>query len=183
MEQFKFHGNVVFLYEIYGRDIDYDTFIPAIDTSQFEPWYSSFPVVENGIHHCFTTYIRMRNSAVEESVKTNGSLSDSSSDSTKFDSRMYSFLLKKIFENHEEYLYLRLVEDIISNDALEADRTGPVVFLLVNKFLSHLLTYSANPWLYLDSAQVLESHIDEAFQNVLSLNGSEVASRPRNEIR
>ncbi|KAI3828032.1 hypothetical protein L1987_02122 [Smallanthus sonchifolius] len=104
-------------------DIDCDTFIPAIDTSQFQPWYSSFPVVENGIRHCFTTYVRVRNSAVEELAKANG-LSDSSPDSTKFDSKMYSFLPKKIFENHQEYLYLRLVEDIISNGALKGDRTG-----------------------------------------------------------
>ncbi|KAD6454252.1 hypothetical protein E3N88_08958 [Mikania micrantha] len=105
-------------------DITCDTFIPAIDTSQFQPWYSSFPLVENGIRHCFTTYVRVRNSAGEESVKTNGLLSDSSSDATKFDSRIYSFLPKKIFEKHEEYLYLRLVEDIISNGALKGDRTG-----------------------------------------------------------
>ncbi|KAK9074047.1 hypothetical protein SSX86_006643 [Deinandra increscens subsp. villosa] len=106
------------------KDIDCDTFIPAIDASQFQPWYSSFPLVENGIRHCFTTYVRVRNSAVEESVKTNGLLSDHGPDSTKFDSRMYSFLPKKIFEKHEEYLYLRLVEDIISNGALKGDRTG-----------------------------------------------------------
>ncbi|KAL8209630.1 hypothetical protein R6Q57_006362 [Mikania cordata] len=105
-------------------DITCDTFIPAIDTSQFQPWYSSFPLVENGIRHCFTTYVRVRNSAVEESVKTNGLLSDSSSDATKLDLRIFSFLPKKIFEKHEEYLYLRLVEDIISNGALKGDRTG-----------------------------------------------------------
>ncbi|KAI7734661.1 hypothetical protein M8C21_019403 [Ambrosia artemisiifolia] len=105
-------------------NIDCDTFIPPIDASQFQPWYSSFPLVENGIRHCFTTYVRVRNPAVEDSVGTNGLLSNSSPDSTKFDSRMYSFLPKKIFENHQEYLYLRLVEDIISNGTLKGDRTG-----------------------------------------------------------
>lgn len=66
----------------------------------------------------------MRNSAVEESVQTNGLLSDSSPDSMQFDSKMFSFLPKKIFDSHEEYLYLRLVDDIISNGALKGDRTG-----------------------------------------------------------
>lgn len=96
-------------------DIDCDTFIPPVDASQFQPWYSSFPLVENGIRHCFTTYVRVKSSVVEESVGTNGFLSDS---------KMYSFLPKKIFENHQEYLYLKLVEDIISNGALKGDRTG-----------------------------------------------------------
>ncbi|XP_076912992.1 bifunctional dihydrofolate reductase-thymidylate synthase 1-like [Bidens hawaiensis] len=96
-------------------DIDCDTFIPSVDASQFQPWYSSFPLVENGIRHCFTTYVRVKSSVVEESVGTNGFLSDS---------KMYSFLPKKIFENHQEYLYLKLVEDIISNGALKGDHTG-----------------------------------------------------------
>ncbi|KAI7728434.1 hypothetical protein M8C21_027647 [Ambrosia artemisiifolia] len=105
-------------------DIDCDTFIPAIDVSQFQPWYSSFPVMENGIRHCFTTYVRVRSSAVETINKNNGLLSDSKSDAVKFDARMFSFLPKMIFEKHEEYLYLRLVKDIISNGALKGDRTG-----------------------------------------------------------
>ncbi|PWA80197.1 bifunctional dihydrofolate reductase-thymidylate synthase [Artemisia annua] len=106
-------------------DIDCDTFIPAIDVSQFQPWYSSFPVLERGVRHCFTTYVRVKNSAVEVTDKVNRSFSDERNlDSTKFDARMFSFLPKKIFENHEEYLYLNLVEDIISNGALKGDRTG-----------------------------------------------------------
>lgn len=80
--------------------------------------------MEKGVRHCFTTYVRVRNSAVDAPVKTNGLLSDGSSDSTKFDVRMFSFLPKKIFEKHEEYLYLKLVEDIIYNGALKGDRTG-----------------------------------------------------------
>lgn len=105
-------------------DINCDTFIPAIDVSQFQPWYSSFPVLERGIRHCFTTYVRVKNSAVEAPTEVNGTLSDVKLEPTKFDARMFSFLPKKIFENHEEYLYLKLVEDIISNGALKGDRTG-----------------------------------------------------------
>ncbi|KVI01998.1 Bifunctional dihydrofolate reductase/thymidylate synthase [Cynara cardunculus var. scolymus] len=115
--------DAIHITEIEG-DIDCDTFIPAIDASEFQPWYSSFPLVENGLRHCFTTYVRVRNSAVETPIKTNGLLSDSSSDSVKFDVRMFSFLPKMIFEKHQEYLYLRMVEDIISNGALKDDRTG-----------------------------------------------------------
>ncbi|GKE07355.1 putative tRNA/rRNA methyltransferase family protein, partial [Tanacetum coccineum] len=37
-------------------DIDCDTFIPAIDVSQFQPWYSSFPVLERGIRHSSTKF-------------------------------------------------------------------------------------------------------------------------------
>ncbi|GJW89785.1 bifunctional dihydrofolate reductase-thymidylate synthase 1-like protein, partial [Tanacetum coccineum] len=60
----------------------------------------------------------------EAPTEVNGTLSDVKLEPTKFDARMFSFLPKKIFENHEEYLYLKLVEDIISNGALKGDRTG-----------------------------------------------------------
>ncbi|KAJ9537772.1 hypothetical protein OSB04_030505 [Centaurea solstitialis] len=103
-------------------NVDCDTFIPAIDASEFQPWYSSFPVVENGIRHCFTTYVRVRNSAAESPTKANGS-SNGSQGSLQSDTKTFSFLPRKIFEKHEEYLYLKLVEDIISNGALKDDRT------------------------------------------------------------
>lgn len=51
-------------------NIDCDTFIPAIDVTQFQAWYSSFPIVENGIRYCFTTYIRVRDSATEAPIKS-----------------------------------------------------------------------------------------------------------------
>lgn len=61
-----------------------------------------------------------------------------------FDARMFSFLPKKIFEKHEEYLYLRLVEDIISNGALKGDRTGTGT---LSKFGCQVLlsSFSAQP--------------------------------------
>nr|XP_043624338.1 bifunctional dihydrofolate reductase-thymidylate synthase 1-like [Erigeron canadensis]XP_043624339.1 bifunctional dihydrofolate reductase-thymidylate synthase 1-like [Erigeron canadensis] len=101
-------------------NIDCDTFIPAIDVQKFQPWCSSFPIVENGIRHCFTTYVRVRSSADEAPTKVNGS--------SKFDVKSFSFLPRKIFEKHEEYLYLKLVEDIISNGALKKDRTHTGAF-------------------------------------------------------
>ncbi|CAI9275615.1 unnamed protein product [Lactuca saligna] len=52
-------------------DIDCDTFIPSINTLEFQPWYSSFPQLENGILHSFTTYIRVKSSGIEApKVKT-----------------------------------------------------------------------------------------------------------------
>lgn len=101
-----------------------DTFIPTIDTSVYQPWYSSFPIVENDIRFCFTTYVRVRSSAVDIPGQNNGLSFDSWSESSKFEIKKFSFLPKMIFERHEEYLYLKLVQDIISNGTLKDDRTG-----------------------------------------------------------
>lgn len=80
--------------------------------------------MENNIRHCYTTYVRVRYSTVEPVSETNGLISDGgNSDSVKFEVKKFSFLPKMIFEKHEEYLYLRLVEDIISNGASKDDRT------------------------------------------------------------
>lgn len=92
--------------------IDCDTFIPPIDLSVFHPWYSSFPVVENNIRYTFVTYVRVRSSVIEPL------------DSCKFEVEKFSFLPKNIFDKHEEYMYLKLVQDIISNGVLKDDRTG-----------------------------------------------------------
>ncbi|RVX12119.1 Bifunctional dihydrofolate reductase-thymidylate synthase [Vitis vinifera] len=98
-----------------------DTFIPAIDSLVFQPWYSSFPLVENNIRYSFMTYVRVRSSADESQIQNNG---DSGLESIKFEVKKFSFLPKMIFERHEEYIYLRLVEDIISNGVQRDDRTG-----------------------------------------------------------
>ncbi|XP_017257659.1 bifunctional dihydrofolate reductase-thymidylate synthase [Daucus carota subsp. sativus] len=103
--------------------IECDTFIPLLDESVFQPWYSSFPLVENKIRYCFTTYVRVRNSVAELTSQTNGLSSDSKSDSGNFEIQNFSFLPKTVFEKHEEYLYLGLVENIISNGVTKNDRT------------------------------------------------------------
>ncbi|KAF8406467.1 hypothetical protein HHK36_008554 [Tetracentron sinense] len=105
-------------------NIECDTFIPFIDSSVFQPWYSSFPLVENNIRYSFVTYVRVRSSAVEALALNDGVMSDSSSDSIRFEAVKFSFLPKMIFERHQEYLYLRLVQDIISNGMQKDDRTG-----------------------------------------------------------
>lgn len=104
--------------------LECDTFIPAVDTSVFQPWYSSFPVVENNIRYSFTTYVRVRSSA-DESFCQNGDLVfNGSSDSIKFEVKKFSFLPKMLFERHEELVYLRMVQEIISDGTFKDDRTG-----------------------------------------------------------
>ncbi|OAY37221.1 bifunctional dihydrofolate reductase-thymidylate synthase isoform X1 [Manihot esculenta] len=105
-------------------NIDCDTFIPTVDSSVFQPWYSSFPMVENSIRYCFATYVRVRSSVVESNGENNGLSSDSGSENSKFEVKKFSFLPKMVFERHEEFLYLRLVQDIISDGVLKDDRTG-----------------------------------------------------------
>lgn len=123
-EALNVHGcDAIHITEI-ETSIECDTFIPAIDASVFQPWYSSFPLVENNTRYSFVTYVRVRSSA-DESLAQNGDLMfDSKSDSIKFEVKLFTFLPKLIFERHEEYMYLRLVEDIISNGAVKDDRTG-----------------------------------------------------------
>ncbi|CAL5377146.1 unnamed protein product [Camellia sinensis] len=105
-------------------NIECDTFIPAVDMSVFLPWYSSFPLVENNIRYSFTTYVRVKNITIEPLSQVNGLKSDNSLNFDKFEVKKFSFLPKMIFEKHEEYLYLRLVQDIISDGTSKDDRTG-----------------------------------------------------------
>ncbi|KAH9696285.1 Bifunctional dihydrofolate reductase-thymidylate synthase [Citrus sinensis] len=104
--------------------IECDTFIPSIDSSVFQPWYSAFPIVENNIRYCLSTYVRVRSAAVESLSQNNDIVLDSKTNSDKFEVKQFSFLPKMVFEKHEEYLYLRLVQDIISDGNLKDDRTG-----------------------------------------------------------
>lgn len=104
--------------------IDCDTFIPPIDLTVFQPWYSSFPMVENNIRYSFATYVRVQNSASDLPSLENGVTSDTKSRAYKFEVELFSLLPKMIFERHEEYAYLRLVKDIIENGAEKNDRTG-----------------------------------------------------------
>ncbi|KAJ6707902.1 THYMIDYLATE SYNTHASE 1 [Salix viminalis] len=47
-----------------------------------------------------------------------------SPENSKFEVKEFSFLPKMVFERHEEHLYLRMVQDIISDGNLKGDRTG-----------------------------------------------------------
>ncbi|KAK8938894.1 Bifunctional dihydrofolate reductase-thymidylate synthase [Platanthera zijinensis] len=104
--------------------IECDTFIPTIDVSAFKPWYSSFPSVENNIRHSFVTYVRVRSKSSESQIQDNGQITNGDSIKDKIEIQDFSFLSKMIFERHEEYTYLRLVQDIISYGAGKNDRTG-----------------------------------------------------------
>lgn len=104
--------------------IECDTFMPPVDFTMFRPWYSSFPKVENNIRYCFTTYVRVRSSAPESPGQNIDQLLDNNSESMKFEVKEFSFLPKMISERHEEYLYLKLVQDIIAEGTTKGDRTG-----------------------------------------------------------
>ncbi|MQL89187.1 hypothetical protein Taro_021755, partial [Colocasia esculenta] len=105
-------------------DIESDTFLPPIDVSLFQPWYSSFPRVENNIRHCFVTYARVRSSVADCHSLQNGESTDGNLNNDKFEVERFSFLPRMIFERHGEYEYLRLVQDILSNGIQKNDRTG-----------------------------------------------------------
>ncbi|MED6208168.1 hypothetical protein PIB30_042621 [Stylosanthes scabra] len=106
------------------ESIECDTFMLRIDTDVFQPWYSSFPLVEDNIRYSFTTYVRVRSSAPESLSQNTDPVFDNTSDSKKFEVQKFSFLPKVIFERHEEYKYLRLVQEIISEGTTKDDRTG-----------------------------------------------------------
>lgn len=109
-------------------NIECDTFMPPIDSSVFQPWYSSFPKVENNIRFCFTTYVRVRSSITESLSQNSDQNCDTRSDSSKFEVKNFSFLPKMIFERHEENIYLNLVQEIISEGTAKDDRTGTGTF-------------------------------------------------------
>ncbi|KAL3514677.1 hypothetical protein ACH5RR_027394 [Cinchona calisaya] len=104
-------------------NIECDTFIPPVDVSVFRPWYSSPPAVENNIRLCFLTYVRAKASAFEP-VGVHRVNSNRSSSSKRFNISSFSFLPKAIFEKHDEFMYLRLAEDIIVSGNHKDDRTG-----------------------------------------------------------
>lgn len=104
--------------------IECDTFIPVVDLSVFQPWYSSFPAVENNIRYSFTTYVRVRSAAVESLSQNGAPVFDGGSDSNKLEVQKFSFLPKIVFERHEEYNYLKMVQELISEGTPKDDRTG-----------------------------------------------------------
>ncbi|KAK8447687.1 hypothetical protein SEVIR_8G128200v4 [Setaria viridis] len=104
--------------------IECDTFIPPIDFSVFQPWYSSFPVVESNIRHSFVTFVRVRKSLEETHVSNGKESTEVDTKNDKFETENFSFLPKMIFDRHEEYHYLNLAEDIIKSGAQKNDRTG-----------------------------------------------------------
>ncbi|KAI4295498.1 hypothetical protein L6164_035540 [Bauhinia variegata] len=104
--------------------IECDTFMPPIDSDVFQTWYSSFPRVENNIRYSFTTYVRVRSSSDESHTENTDPIFDGKLDTIKFEIKKFSFLPKMIFVRHEEYLYLRLVQEIISEGTSKDDRTG-----------------------------------------------------------
>ncbi|KAF5448848.1 hypothetical protein F2P56_029345 [Juglans regia] len=66
----------------------------------------------------------LRSSAGESFCQNGDLVFDGSSDSIKFEVKKFSFLPKMLFERHEELVYLRMVQEIISDGTLKDDRTG-----------------------------------------------------------
>ncbi|VVB08492.1 unnamed protein product [Arabis nemorensis] len=89
-----------------------DAFAPRVDTSLYRSWYSSLPVVENGIRYSFNTYIRRKDPIVGSGEHKNNA-----------ESVQHLFLPKMVFERHEEFGYLNLVQDIISNGDMNDNST------------------------------------------------------------
>ncbi|XP_010429077.1 PREDICTED: bifunctional dihydrofolate reductase-thymidylate synthase 1-like isoform X2 [Camelina sativa] len=89
-----------------------DAFAPRVDTSLYHPWYSSFPILENGIRYSFNTYVRRKDPGSGEKKSVAGS-----------DLKQYSFLPKMVFERHEEFGYLNLVQNIISSGDMNDNNT------------------------------------------------------------
>jgi len=77
-------------------------------------------MVENNIRYSFVTYVRVKGTASDSHSQNNGTESNNG----KFEVQDFSFLPQIIFERHEEYMYLRLVQEILSSGHLKADRTG-----------------------------------------------------------
>lgn len=98
--------------------IECDTFIPEIDTRVYQPWCSSVPITENGLRFCFTSFVRVKSCA--DGDESNGSQSLLQF----YNGKRFSFLPKMVFDQHEEFRYLNMVDDIISNGNVKNDRTG-----------------------------------------------------------
>ncbi|GAB2218985.1 hypothetical protein Drorol1_Dr00006610 [Drosera rotundifolia] len=100
--------------------IECDTIIPTIDTSVFQPWHASLPLVENGVRFAFVTYVRARRKMAGQ-VKKMGlrwivSLAS-------FRHRTSLSLPRMVADSHEEYKYLQLVQEILSGGTVKEDTT------------------------------------------------------------
>jgi dihydrofolate reductase/thymidylate synthase len=104
--------------------IECDTFIPPVDLSVFHLWFSSAPVLENNIRHSFVSFVRVRKSVAEVHNSNVSELPGNDTKNEKFEIQNFSFLPKSIFEKHDEYQYLNLVQDVIQSGSRKNDRTG-----------------------------------------------------------
>ncbi|EPS68164.1 bifunctional dihydrofolate reductase-thymidylate synthase, partial [Genlisea aurea] len=104
--------------------VECDTFIPPVDMSLYQPWYSSSPREENGFRYCFTTYVSKETLIGGCNGNSSSNDDDNVQNFKRLQSSDFTFLPKFIFEKHEEFQYLNMVQDIISNGHRKDDRTG-----------------------------------------------------------
>ncbi|KAK8551847.1 hypothetical protein V6N12_040468 [Hibiscus sabdariffa] len=109
-----------------------DAFIPSIDLSCFQPWYSSKPLVENDVRFSFATYVRVRSGATGYPLNTKAK-SNGSSNCNNVDGKDFTFLPRMILERRDELTRnkLKLVHEIIWSGNHDSDR-------LDTKFNCHL---------------------------------------------
>jgi dihydrofolate reductase/thymidylate synthase len=70
------------------------------------------------------SFVRVRKSVAEVNDSNVSELTGNDTKNEKFEILNFSFLPKSIFEKHDEYQYLNLVQDIIRSGAWKSDRTG-----------------------------------------------------------
>ena len=70
------------------------------------------------------SYVRVRKSVAEVNDSIVNELTGNDTKKDKFETQNFSFLPKSIFEKHDEYQYLNLVQDIIQSGGQKNDRTG-----------------------------------------------------------
>ena len=70
------------------------------------------------------TFVRVRKSVAETHESNGKESTEVDTKNDKFEIENFSFLPKMVYDRHEEYQYLNLVEDIIRSGAQKNDRTG-----------------------------------------------------------
>ncbi|CAK7346329.1 unnamed protein product [Dovyalis caffra] len=83
--------------------VECDVFIPSIDFSLFQLWYSSQPLVENGIRYSFVTYVHVRNS---DDGTVAGNTDGQCNDGTSKSSRFQEAILKLKFSEIRQLLFV-----------------------------------------------------------------------------
>lgn len=91
-----------------SENIECDTFMPPIDQSKFKLWSASAPRKENDIRYSFLCYTRVGGG---ENVPENNN-------------SKVPFPAPGVASRHEEYQYLDMINDVMTEGVYRGDRTG-----------------------------------------------------------